>query len=143
MKRIEVNSYVYPERVGDVECKEKTMTQQSFANEVDVNQIVARALKTGILGDPLSIQRRQEIFGDFSEIGSYQDALNRVINAQKAFDELPADIRSRFNNEPGLLMEFLSNPGNRDEAIKLGLIVSDKDKEKLEKKSKPAEEPKA
>lgn len=123
MKRIEVNSYLFPDRVGDLECKDKSMTQQSFAEEVDVNNIVARAVKTGMLGDPLAIGRREAVFGDFSDVDSFHTSLNRVIAAQNAFMELPADVRARFNNDPGQLIAFLSDEANRDEAVKLGLVV--------------------
>lgn len=123
MDRIKKSSYEFPERLGDIDKFDESKTQQSFADEVDINTIVARALKTGLLGDPSSIASRQAIFGDFSEIGSYQESLNKVIAAQNAFNELPADVRSRFNNDPGKLMEFIADDKNRPEAESLGLVV--------------------
>jgi phage internal scaffolding protein len=35
---------------------------------------------------------------------------------------LPAQIRSRFDNDPAKLIDFLENEQNHDEAIKLGLV---------------------
>ena len=35
---------------------------------------------------------------------------------------LPAQIRSRFENDPAKLIDFLDNSENLDEAIKLGLV---------------------
>lgn len=122
MKRIEKNSYLFEDRPDDLGGFEKTKTQQSFAEEVDVNNIVARALKTGLLGDPMAQAARQAVFGDFSEVGSYHDAMNKVVAAQNAFMELPADLRARFNNDPGLLCEFMANEANLEEAVKLGLV---------------------
>lgn len=129
MERIKENSYCFPDKVGVVTCKEKTRTQQNLVNETDINKIVARAVKTGILGDPAAISARQAIFGDFSQVGSYHDALNKVLSAQSAFIELPVDVRNRFGNDPGKLMEFLADPANVEEAIELGLMVKKEDAE--------------
>lgn len=126
MERIKKDSYSGYERVDDLGNFEKTLTQQHFAEEVDINNIVSRALKTGLLGDPMSIGTRQAIFTDVASIGDYQSNLNKIIAAQNAFMELPADLRSRFNNDPANLLAFLSDVNNKDEAIKLGLIVDDK-----------------
>lgn len=122
MKRIESDPYAFPERKGDIGNFEKTMTQQSFAAEVDVNEIVKRAQRTGLLGDPVAMANRQAIFGDFSEIGSYHDAMNRVVAAQGAFMQLPAEVRSRFNNDPGQLCDFMADRKNLEEAVSLGLL---------------------
>jgi hypothetical protein len=35
---------------------------------------------------------------------------------------LPADLRARFSNNPEELINFLDNPENKDEAIRLGLL---------------------
>lgn len=127
MKRILNDSYLVDERVDDVffdpaKPESRSMTQQHFAQEVDVNNIVARALKTGILGDPVAIAARAAKFGDFSDIGDYQSACNRVIAAQNSFMELPADVRAKFGGDVGALIEFLKDENNLKEAVELGLI---------------------
>jgi hypothetical protein len=35
---------------------------------------------------------------------------------------LPADIRFRFLNDPGRFVDFCSDPANRDEMSKMGLL---------------------
>jgi hypothetical protein len=35
---------------------------------------------------------------------------------------LPADVRARFENDPANLLDFMVNPANNAECIKLGLI---------------------
>ena len=55
-----------------------SMTKQSFADEVDINKVVARYEKTGMLDH---VNRRQPFYGDVSEIRSYQESLNVVIHA--------------------------------------------------------------
>jgi Chlamydia-phage Chp2 scaffold (Chlamy_scaf) len=48
--------------------------------------------------------------------------LNAVIAADAAFMQLPADIRTRFNNDAGAFVDFCSDENNRAEAEKLGLV---------------------
>ena len=61
-------------------------------------------------------------YGDFVDIPDFQSAMNAVIGAQRSFDALPANVRKRFANSPQALMEFMSDPENRDEAVRLGLV---------------------
>lgn len=97
-----------------------TMTQQHFRDEVDINRIVDRFLKTGQVP---SVDPRA-MYGDFLNVPeSYRDALDQVINAQSAFDDLPSHIRERFQNDPAQLLDFLSDDKNREEAAKLGFLT--------------------
>ena len=43
------------------------------------------------------------------------------MQAQQSFDSIPSEIRDRFNNDPKLLIDFLSKEENMEEAVKLGL----------------------
>ena len=47
-----------------------------------------------------------------------------VVKAEEAFMTLPAVVRARFANDPAGIFTFLQDPANRDEAVKLGLIVA-------------------
>jgi phage internal scaffolding protein len=99
-------------------CEEPTLAQQHFKEECDINTILQKFSITGILPEaPLSPR-----YGDFTDIGDYHTALNRVIAAQEEFDGLPAQIRARFDNDPAKLIEFLDDEANRPEAEKLGLV---------------------
>lgn len=96
---------------------EESMTQQDDANETDINVIVARFTKTGQLPQlqaaPLS--------GDFTTALDFRECQERLHAANMAFAEIPAKIRSRFNNDPAEFIEFASNKDNLDELRKLGL----------------------
>lgn len=96
------------------------ITKQAFAAESDINNILKKYQLTGVLPDSSRAAMAQ--FGDFSNIPSYKESLEVVIDAQHMFSELPSAVRNRFRNDPGELLEFLSNPANRDEAAKLGLL---------------------
>lgn len=104
---------------------EESLTQQHFANEADINHIMARYERTGVLVDPLHVAMRTPMYGEFSTSVEYQEALNMIINAQEAFDELPATVRKRFNNDPVEMLAFLEDVTNRDEAVRLGIVQAE------------------
>lgn len=64
--------------------------------------------------------------GDFTGAKTYQESLNMVIEAQTQFDAMPSSIRSKFDNNPAKLMEFINKaektPDDYKEALKMGLI---------------------
>jgi len=99
--------------------KTETRTKQSFKAECDINNIMAKYAKTGILEHARNVQGA---YGDFSDVPDFQEARNRLIAAEQAFMALPAKIRKEFDNEPANLVAFIDNDDNYDEAVKLGLI---------------------
>lgn len=115
-----------PEKVKLV-CKEKTRTRQSEKKDCDINVIMARFEKTGVL----PVDSRPMFFADVSEVGDYRTALDRVRQADEFFMSLPAAVRSRFANDAAEFLDFVSDPSNADELVKMGLI---------EAESAPAEE---
>jgi len=109
-----------------IDCsKGKILTKQSFKQESDINFIVARYQRTGMLVDPGMVGRREAIFADFSEVGDFQSAQERIVKGREAFDSLSAEVRSRFQNEPGKLLDFMANEANKKEAQDLGIIPKD------------------
>ena len=98
--------------------KTDSLTQQQFADECDVNNILAKYRATGLL---THIKHHNGNFGDFSSGEDYQETLAKVMQAQQSFDSIPSEIRYRFNNDPKLLIDFLSKEENMEEAVKLGL----------------------
>ena len=99
-------------------CGEPSRAVQSAAEEADINTIVKRFGLTGKLPDVLNLPQ----YGDFTGVTDYQSALNLVMAADSAFMKLPADLRSRFHNNPAAMLDFVSNEANREEAQKLGLL---------------------
>lgn len=97
---------------------EPSLTVQEFKDETDINKIVARARLTGELPQ----NNRKPQYGDFTEVPDYQTALNIIQEAEESFMSLPSKIRQRFGNDPGQLIDFMSNPQNEAEARALGLV---------------------
>lgn len=117
-----------------LECKDPSMAQQNEKEEADINTIVRRFGLTGEMPQGFRIPQ----YGDFSEITDYQTALNAVKQANEAFLQLPAALRSRFHNDPEEFVEFCMDEKNYDEAVKLGLVV---EKEPAVKGGVPPTEP--
>lgn len=93
-------------------------TVQGLENEVNIRQILARA-KNG-MGYP--VNRKQALFGDFTGVSDYHQALNRLNEINDEFQSLPAAVKQRFKNDPHILMSFLADERNRKEAEELGII---------------------
>lgn len=100
----------------------KSRVKPQFAKEADMNNIIRKYKKTGILSDPLVASERRGIFADVSGSLSYQEMSNRVIAVQGLFDSLPADVRDRFRNDPASFVDFVSDEANKDEVRKLGIF---------------------
>lgn len=96
-------------------------TKQSFREQVNINSIMAKFNKTGMINH---LNRTQPFYGDVSGIVSYQESLNIVKNAEDLFMGMSAEIRSKFANDPANMIAFLNDPANRDEAIKLGMVLA-------------------
>lgn len=99
--------------------KEESMTQQSDKDSTDINIIMARFEKTGQLPQV----NVQGIHGDFTGITDFHDAQQRILAAKEAFEEIPATIRDRFNNDPVEFVKFAENPDNIDALREMGLAT--------------------
>lgn len=98
-----------------------SVTRQEFKDDADINKIVERVLRGEVVPQEFGS------YGDFTGVASFQDAMNQVMDARAAFDALPARVRSRFHNNPAALVDFLSDEGNLDEAVRLGLVKPEKE----------------
>lgn len=96
----------------------KSRTKQSFKDEVNINSIIKKYRKTGLIKHVNANPGRYE---DVSDVRNFHEAQNIIAEGKQMFNALPANVRERFQNDPGQLISFLDNPDNKDEAIKLGL----------------------
>lgn len=94
-------------------------TIQSDKDDADINIIMDRFGKTGTLPQGA----KAPTYGDFENIFDFQTAMNAIRGAQEAFMEMPANVRTRFNNDPQLFVEFCSDERNIEEIRKLGLAI--------------------
>lgn len=117
------NPYNYDtNEAGDesgLKCEDEPRTKQSFKEECDINTIVERFGLTGEL--PQNVRAPE--YRDFTSAVDYHTALNAIAQANEAFDQMPANVRARFHNDPGEFVDFVNDNNNREEAKKLGLLV--------------------
>lgn len=112
-----------------LKCEDPTLTEQSFAEECDINFIAERYGLTGTAPQLTKLPA----YGDYEGIFDYQTAMNTLVAAREQFMTLPAKLRARFGNNPQTFLEWSTDDNNYDEAIKLGLL--DKDRAKLRTQS--------
>lgn len=105
--------------VEGITFDEPSMAQQHFKDECDVNNILRKYESTGLV---THVANGTPSYGDFSSVLEFQQAQNILIEAQDAFEALPASLRKRFDNDPAVMLEFIEDPDNREEAEKLGLV---------------------
>lgn len=95
------------------------VTEQAHKDMCDVNKIIKRYDKTGLISHVSKIEAKiGDLTGD-----DFKAMSDQIIEANNMFDKLPSEIRNRFRNNPEELLRFMEDPNNRDEAISLGLIA--------------------
>lgn len=113
--------------------EDPSMTEANHADYCDINEIMRRYRETGYIpqkaGSPL--------YGDFTNAQDYMDCCQRLKDADEAFDTIAPEIRTKFNNDPAALIEFVNNPKNATEAAEMGLI----ELPKMETKETPIASP--
>jgi phage internal scaffolding protein len=98
-----------------------SLAHQAMAPECDINTIMKRYERTGVLEHR---NRFEATYSDFTNAPSdYQESMNAVLAAEEMFSSLPSKIRRRFHNDPGAFLDYVSNPDNLDEMIALGLAT--------------------
>lgn len=81
-------------RVQSVIDPKSGLTQQSFAEECDINHIVEVWTKTG----QIPVYHRQPFYGDFSEVPDPQEAASLIAYAEQHFAQLPVEEQERFGD---------------------------------------------
>lgn len=91
------------------------MAVQSEKDACDVNKIVERALRTGIM----PVSTAQALYADVSNAVDYQSAVEMTLRAQEQFDALPVKTRNQFDNDVGKFLAFAEKAENKDAVIEL------------------------
>lgn len=93
---------------------EPSMARQEFAAECDINTIMDRYQSTGFL--PQSPFTPAPTYVDFTEIPQdLMGTLQFLADAEKAFMQLPAQVRRTFDNNPHEFVAYASDPANLDQ----------------------------
>lgn len=120
-----------------------SLTKQSLSADANINNIVSKYHKTGVLGNPNFTSNIQPMFVDLTTAPSFQEAHNRIAAAQSAFESLPSDLRAKFDNDPQKLLDFYQNDANLEECYELGLKVRPVPEPKVQAAPEPTPDPEA
>lgn len=98
--------------------REDSVVQQQFKEDCDINIIVRNFKRSGTLDH---INHTRARYGDFTKGADYAEAHQAIQDADSAFGRLSAKIRTRFANDPALLLDFVADEANDEEGRELGL----------------------
>lgn len=105
-------------RVQMVFPSEENRTKQEFKDECDINNLMSKYLKTGVLD---WVNKNEPKYGEISGL-DFRQAQELIAEGATMFHELPASIRDTFQNDPSEFLEFASNPANKQEMAAMGLL---------------------
>lgn len=119
------SAYSKKDKVALIDCQaarksgDIAQTVQSDAVECDINVIYNRYLKKGIVPDHLI--RAQGVFADATSVPNFHEAQNIIAQGNQLFDALPSRIREKFHNDPQEYLDFVFDPKNGQDLVKMGL----------------------
>ena len=98
----------------------ESATKQSFKDECDINNIMAKFEKTGVLEH---VNNWEAEYG-FIDGATFQDYQLQVAKAKTMFEELPAKTRERFGNDPAKFLDYFDGEKKPDieELLELELV---------------------
>lgn len=103
-------------------CVGESRTRQEFADECDINVIMKKYQRTGVM--PQST--RPPVYVDNWDAPDFQGAMNMLLEADRAFMQLPAVVRREFENDPAQFVEFAMDSKNMPKLKEWGLTAPEK-----------------
>lgn len=103
------NRYVRRRQAIDLGVTEtnKGRTRQEFKDETDINKVLGKWRRQGFTEH---VNIRKGLYGDFSEIQTFQESADRVAEIWTQFMALPARLRAICDNDPEVLNRRLDDP---------------------------------
>ncbi|QCQ84907.1 internal scaffolding protein [Blackfly microvirus SF02] len=103
---------------GDLTKFEPSLTRQEFAEECDINTIMARYEAGGAISH---VNRAQPVYLDTTLYPGLQASMDAFREASLAFAALPASVRKEFDNDPQQFVDFALDEKNIDRMRDWGL----------------------
>lgn len=97
------------------------MTKQSHKAECDINNILKQYKRTGII---THVQNARPTYQDLPDSIDFQQSMNTIIEAEKAFAALPSVVRRHFDNDPENFLAAFADEKQHDKLKEFGLIRS-------------------
>lgn len=103
---------------GDLDYFEPSLTRQEFAEECDINTIMARYEAHGVISH---VNQNQPFYLDTTSYPDLQGAMDTFREAERAFLALPAKVRKEFDNDPQKFVDFAADEKNIERMREFGL----------------------
>lgn len=101
----------------------ESMTRQEFAEECDINYLIDRYEKVGVISH---MNATPPQFLDVSEVPDLLEAQRILAAAGEAFMTLPAKVRREFDNDATQFVMFAQDPANVAKMREWGLAAPEK-----------------
>jgi len=86
-------------------------TQQSFKDETNINTIMAKYQKTGLIDH---VNEHGPTYGEQPMAVDFHEAMNLVADANTMFAELPSSVRANFDNDPSAFLDYIADDERRE-----------------------------
>lgn len=97
-----------------------SMTEQSHQESCDINNILDRYKKTGVVSDPSVF--REQFYGDFADIPDMVGLYTARAKMVQWFEALPSGTRAAFENNPDKLIAAFKDPSKKDLLLQHGFL---------------------
>lgn len=116
--------------------------EPSIVDQADViNHDLGTMVERWTRGEPVPVFQDGQ-FGDVSEVHTFQEVQQKLIDFEAAFMTVPPKIREHFHNDPVEFVEAMVDPSRRGEMLSLGLYKAAEEKPPVEAASpRPSEGP--
>ncbi|QCQ84992.1 internal scaffolding protein [Blackfly microvirus SF02] len=105
-----------------------SLTRQDYADECDINQIMAKYEVSGVV--PTHLNPGEPRYLDVTDVPDLVQAMEILDQAQTAFMTLTAKVRREFDNDPAKFVEFAQDPANVEQMRTWGLTAPEKPADK-------------
>jgi len=117
-----------------------SMTEQNHKKACDINSIMAKYNKTGLVDH---INNHQAKYGDVSG-ADFENAQNLIADQKTIFHELPANVRFEFDNDPAQYLDLvMTDEGVEELGNLLNPVDPEPEKEAPERAQEASEQVKA
>lgn len=104
----------------DLFCPDDGMARQEFADECDINVLMSRYERTGVLNH---YNAGAPQYLDVTDVPDLARSFEILDAAETAFMRLPATVRREFGNDPIRFVEYASDPANVGRMREWGLAA--------------------
>lgn len=102
-----------------INCSEPKLTRQSDKKMSDINNILKKYSKDGVLP---STREHLARYIDNTQIPSLEDAHQVISEAKTLFMQLPAHVRKLMDNDPSKMEEVCKDPKYQELLVKEGIL---------------------